>query len=263
MAIGPKSTRTGVGSSVGISRAKSDDIVYHYGYPAYGPSQSDVIIQTIMVDAGSGDVTNQVTPSEVFVISESVPGEVPTFGHILRGAYSGLSPGVKYVGNGDRHLLTDPAAGHVINASDFTYEIWFKPHDECTTNDQVLCEFRKHGTTTNSYINLRVGLNLIQVRINTSAGTIDANYAVTASKYTDGKPHKIRVSADRDGMMTLYLDGVSYGSVDISEVNGSNLDYNRVALGNDYEDNFASDCFIYEFRVSKNKTNNSGGPAGG
>lgn len=230
-----------------------DGPVYHYGYPGYGAYEPDVLFQFLMNESG-GDIVDVVA-----AMTLSPTGGVLYGQSAGDGLYSGISPGVSYPLNLDRHSSTS-VSGFDIVTSDFTVEAWFSTLNTTASNMMI---FRCVSTAVQNppfgseyYINLRPSLNICQVYF--FAGNVRvANLTMNATDYADGVPHKLRVTNDRSGDLEVELDGASYGLSDISPMDGFDLDLATVFVGGSDTTATNFDGPIYELRCSKNLTNNS------
>lgn len=225
---------------------------YRNGWPADGSSEPNVMWQYLF-DEGTGDITD-----EVGAVTLATTGS-PTYGVTASGLFINLSPGISYAST-QRHSTTAFTNAAIATNQDFTFEAYFIK-SVVAAADYLLME-TVDGTGENFYIDFRSSINIIQVRLNTSTGLVNASFTVASSSYSDGNPHKLRVTADRSGNAELFIDGVSYGTIDISTAAGK-VDADSFAIGNEVAGSFPFRGTILSARWSNNITNNSGGPGGG
>lgn len=113
--------------------------------------------------------------------------------------------------NSDMVNLGQPSELDFGSSTDFTISCWINTTDDGTTGDFIFCT----GRGSNEWVGFQQYNDFIYPYIddgtNTAGGSGDDSIA-------QGGWHHILVTYDRDGDMTLYVDGVNDGSWDISGV---------------------------------------------
>jgi hypothetical protein len=228
----------------------SGGALYNYGYPAYGAVEPNVIAQWLF-DEPSGNIVD-----EVGAVTLTANG-TPTYGVVATGDFAGISPGIFFPAAASYFSNTSTAAIN-IGTDDFVVEFWFKKSDGSV---YYIVDNRGGGKGWAVYFDN--GTTTITLRI---IDAFDALYTFTCtSAYNDGGEHKLRLVVDRSANAELFLDGVSMGTNDISATAAFDLSGNAASVNslNAIPGSYGASYTIYELRVSKNLTNNSGGPGGG
>jgi len=236
------------------------DIEFSYGYPLDGPFEPDVIVQ-VAFDVASGNLVDAVSSAVL------TSNGTPIYSVDAASPWADVSPGISYIqANNARHENT--AAGiPAIGTNDATIEIIFATVAGFgSAADNVLWYVSDTGGgTLRTQINLRPTGNQIRLTIDYFGVSQNFDYPMSTVLYNDNLPHKLRLTMDRNGNATFYLDGTSLGIGGIGGYDGANITSNRFSVGN-LESSFANvaaNCTIYSLRISTNLTNNSGGPNGG
>lgn len=225
-------------------------IGYHYGYPAYGPSESNVSAQ-FLFNVASGNLTDLVGGSEVLVVNTT-----PTFNQTIGGLHAGISPGILYDANTEYHRKGSASTVMSAGTSDFTLEIWFS---STAAGDAMLVTTRGWVSGDGYEVEILPGSTSInsywQATDNTNVTSTKSYGAATP---LDGNPHKIRITGDRNGNLTTYLDETSLGTTAFAALDGKDLAADdvtmAVAIGAGAKTLTGK---LYEVRLSLNLTNNS------
>lgn len=234
----------------------SGGLIYHYGYPAFGSLEANVLGQWLF-DEASGSIVD-----EVGAVTCTVTGS-PTFSVTASGAYLGISPGITYA-TLTRHEKTTDTPGLAIGTNNFTIEIWYKTSDSLTALSFIVFH---HANTTpgGHYIQLNHVTGVLTLNLRASDDTaVTRTYTLPAS-WNDGTPHKLRFVGVRTANCTLIFDGATVSAADISGLSGKTLSAPVLNFGNIIS-SAGSAYFpgtLFEYRVSANATNNSGGVNGG
>jgi len=243
-------------SVIGAIASAVGDTGYHYGYPAYGAVEPDVEAQWLF-DEGSGSIVDEVSS-----ITLTVDGS-PTFNVTATGDFAGVSPGITYAHAGQVRHKKNPSTDISIGTSDFTFEWWFKTSDSTNTSNYLF--FHHDDATKGIYALLNCVTRNLNFSLKADDGTnVSINYTLPVS-FNDGALHKYRWVCDRSGNGELFVDGTSVGTQDISGLNAKAITLPILCFGS-YAlavSNFGIDGTFFEFRISFNLTNNSGGPNGG
>lgn len=231
------------------------DSGYHYGYPAYGPSEPNVVAQWLF-DEASGDIVDEVNAISVPVLGS------PTYGVTEVGLWAGLSPGIRMNGTTQRFRNTSGSAFLNMGTSDFVSE-WVASHDNSGQAYEI--DWWTGGEdTAEPGVEVYSRFNANSFRISTRAGDgTQVIGSLSTSDQRDATTRKYRLVGDRTANTEeLFIDGVSQGTISIAALSGKSLSSNSdIAVG---AATFGLMGVIYELRHTiGNKTNNSGGPGGG
>jgi len=110
-----------------------------------------------------------------------------------------------------------------MGKSDWTLAAWFKTSK--TDSDQIIVGKRKTGPTEQGYRLVILSANKIQAELNDGTHNIfTAVQTAPAGAYQDGAWHLGAAVYDRDGNMSLYVDGDLEKVVDISDAGGYDID---------------------------------------
>lgn len=252
----------GGGTGMGSLAGRGGSLIYHYGYPAFGASQPNVVGQWAGDLFGLGAHTSGGNAVDRVSSVSLTPVGAPTYGTTLSGIYSGLSPGCTFDG-ANQYFHSDAAQATLnLGTSDYVFEAWFKTSDSTGTNEVL---FDTLDATDGNGYHVRMNQATPNV-IMTLRGSGITNMILTTTALADGNPHKIRISGVRSASATLYLDGVSQGSADISARNGDSIPASAAHIGcrDAVDHGFKFNGSIFEIRMTVgNSTNNSGGPGGG
>lgn len=249
--MGPK---WGVGTGIDQDRFNTIAPIYFYGFPAHGASEASVKAQ-FLFDEPSGSIVDEVAG-----LTLTAAG-TPTYNYTTTGYYASLSPGIFY-NSGDRHANSS-AASIAPGTKDFTVESWFRLPGP-VNNDEVIFNFQNSSNQDIMYLSLRTNIDVIQFFwTEPGVGSTVTNLSYALSGLIDGLPHKLRMPVDRDGNVVVYIDGVSAGSNNVSARSGQSIPSDHFSLGNYYSSGLTESLALFEWRLSLNLTNNSGGPNGG
>jgi hypothetical protein len=235
-----------------VIQGSSGGPVYHYGYPAYGASESNVVAQWLF-DEASGSIVDEVSG-----ISCSPQGS-PTYAQAKTGKYSGISPGIDTTSGWLDNLgaqATMTASCHAL-----TVEWWFSCTE--TVSGWSSPWFHSNDANAGYWSSVTPSTGLFEFVISSDLSTPVYNKPTMPTGWNDGNPHKIRITMDANYLTTRF-DGVVIGTpTDISTAIG-NITIPLLRFGA-YTHGGSSPFkgITYEFRQSNNSTNNSGGPGGG
>lgn len=249
-----KKWRIGWGSSFSTGAS------FFEGYPgdAASPVEPDVAAQFLM-DEASGAIVDEVAS-----LSCAVTGS-PTYNvtAITQDSFNGWLPGITYAdGTTQKHLNSTPGSQVALGLEDGTVEIGFSFVNASSSNRFLL------GCFDNSVGGYLVRLNPGSNQLICSAMGDDLTQVNSTGNlptaWRDGNPHKIRFIIDRTGMLLKqYFDGILLNQADLSLLDGINIPGPNVCIGNLTGGTLSSGCTIWYVRISKNSTNNCGGPGGG
>lgn len=231
------------------------ELAYFYGYPAYtgAGTQPNVDVQWIF-DEGSGAIVDEVAS-----VSLAVTGS-PTFGVTASSPYSNLSPGITY--SAGAYHKKNSATTQMDFTNQHTVEAWFK--SSVTTGTAVFFDTEDNAFVDGAYCAWQKGTNNLQVRFKaTDTTTVTANITMTATTYANGDLHKIRITINFSGLLTVLVNGSSLGTADLSSLSGKTVDCATFTIGAFADGSSTFDGTFFEFRKSNNLTNNSGGKGGG
>ena len=138
---------------------------------------------------------------------------------------------------------------------DFTIMFWYKGTKEMNTEGAVISNKNwdsgaNPGFAIGTFTDPRPGIGL-NFTVEGSSRKDTGRY----SSATDGKWHHIAATYDRDGMMTLYIDGKKTDSTSISADLGKTIDVNdlNLILGADGNKHYpVNDSYIDELKIYKN-----------
>ena len=228
----------------------SAPLTYSYGYPAAGLVESNVAAQ-FLFNVASGNLTDQVGGSEVLVVNST-----PTFSQAVGGLHAGISPGILYDANTEYHRKGSASTVMSLGTSDFTVEIWFS---STASADAILLTTRGWVSGDGYEVEILPGSTSIssywQATDNTNVTSTKSYGAATP---LDGNPHKIRITGDRNGNLTTYLDETSLGTTAFSGLDGKDLAADDITMGTAIGAGAKTlTGKLYEVRLSLNLTNNS------
>ena len=137
---------------------------------------------------------------------------------------------------------------------DFTIMFWYKGTKEMDTEGAVISNKdwdsgANPGFAIGTFTDPRPGIGL-NFTVEGSSRKDTGRY----SSATDGKWHHIAATFDRDGMMTLYIDGKKVDSTSISADLGKTIDVNdlNLILGADGNKHYpVNDSYIDELKIYK------------
>lgn len=236
-------------------RASGGGAGYNYGYPAYGPVEPNVVLQYLF-DEASGNIVDEVAGITL------VPDTAPTYNVAATGAFAGLSPGITYARTGTVRHKKNPSTDIVIGTSDFTIEIWYKTTASGTGSNYLFDHYDGVGGGVRAFMNTTTGAWRWSA-IADDTTSVNSNIAMPVS-YNDGNLHKIRTVFTRSGSSVTYFDGVNIGSVSLSTLAGKTISLTALVIsGQVTASSLGFLGTMYEFRLSLNASNNSGGVNGG
>lgn len=149
-------------------------------------------------------------PNPTFNLTNT--GAVPTYGHKGNASYwefDGVNDGI-----------TTPSQS--LGTSDMSIVVRFKTTQ--STEGAMAC--RETGGATNGFV-LRMLSGKVQGKISSSTGIS------SVANVNDGLEHTVAYTADRDGLATLYVDGVSIATEDISSLAANAISTGTWQIGNE------------------------------
>jgi len=221
---------------------------YEYGYPAGrgGGVESNVAFQLTFEESASPLV------DEVNGIELAESGAPCTYGDTFTGLYRLLSPGASSSADGWGNLAIGSALD--IGTNDFVFEEWVE-FGAGMGGATLFIVVSNLGTTfvvigtTDTLPSVAPDLS-----ISLSVPTTAQNFRFTLpyDPRGDGKLHKIRITADRDGNLSAYFDNTAIGTPQsLATFAGKSFEFNAVAVGGE-------DATLAELRLTiGNATNNS------
>lgn len=244
----PRTLRAFIGGNAG-------DGLYHYGYPAYGSFQPNVAAQWLF-DEASGNLTDEVAGIVLTVDT------APTYNVPATGLFAGISPGITYARTGTVRHKKNPSTDIVIGTSDFTVEFYFKTTASGTGSNYIYYHYNGVNGGISGFFNTTTNAwrwNIVADDLT----TVSSNIALPVG-YNDGNIHKMRTTYTRSGSSVSYFDGVNIGTVSIASLAGKTVSLTALVIsGQVTASSLGFLGTIFEFRLSLNATNNSGGPGGG
>lgn len=233
---------------------------YDYGHPAGkgGGVQSNVVCQYDFTEA-SGNIVDEVNSYSLAAVGS------PTYQADSSSYSSNMEYAITYDGSANRH------ASAVANSEldipvdqDFTVE-WVAEASASWTSVHYYWSILSSGGAgfgVLAYQNNGATLNIYT--LDDSGGP--ANVAFTlAEDNRDGVYRKFRVPADKDGNISLYIDGVQQaGTASMAGANTDAITNAGLMMGGQYNGSGA-DLYgsLNEWRMTKVLDANSGGPGGG
>lgn len=237
----------------GQASASAGSSGYDPGYPTAEPNVKAVYL----FDESSGAIVDEVNSISLAVVGS------PTFNVSASGLFAPLSPGITYSGTAC-HAKNTASAVLSVGASDHVVIEWY--FSTAATGFGYYWSIRENlGTAFGIMFYQLNNTSLRLVMRNGSVGT--TTYSWTTSTVSDSAIHKIRVVINRTtGLATLYLDGVSQGTQNISAFSGQAFSNLGLVMGGDYSSSQGFAMTMYNWRISIGTdvlSNNSGGPNGG
>lgn len=231
---------------------------YQYGYPAFtaAGTEPNVVAQWKLNESASPliDTVSGISLAEI---------GSPTYSVTAAGAFSALSPGIT-IGSGTTGFISSaPVASLAPGLLSFTIEFWYKGTSTGTRG--IFDTSNDGGSATGGIEVYWTGTATLHVDAYENAGSsILTSIDLSGTNINDGNLHKIRASFNRATNATFYLDGVSQGisliSGGSSKVIGAGANVTLGCIGTGV---IGLNGTLFEFRLSHNKNNNSGGPNGG
>jgi hypothetical protein len=227
---------------------------YAYGWPSGGSSESDVAAQWLF-DEAAGDIVDEVAS-----ITCADAG-TPTYSVLFAGSlFSALSPGITG-GVGDSFSKAGAESALHMSTSDGVTEFVAILSSTPNGNDHIY-DFRSGGKGSRMFYesgNTRMWFVFVSEDATTVSGSIS-----TVADLADDLPHKHRAVLDRSGNIEYFVDGVSQGTLDMSTLDGKNIQCNAMVIMSNDVKNLPWTGTAAELRFTiGNITNNSGGPGGG
>lgn len=155
----------------------------------------------------------------------------------------------------EQYITFGKQPGVTFGSDDFTLAFWYKSEGH-GANDSAIIGNKNYASGSN--IGLAVGnyhapnVNSIDdLRMNIS-GIQGKRVELQQISGNNDNWHYIVSSFDRDGLMTVYMDGRKIGSVDMSSQAGTSVDAGEFVLGADGYFTYGADgCLLDEVRIVK------------
>lgn len=244
-------------TSANVNAAATTHSSYRYGHPTAGTAEPNVAAQFIFEEA-SGDIVDAVNALAVPDVG------TPTYSVTASGVYADLGTGIT-TSAGNMFLKGSNTAELAIGTNDFTIEFWYKTTQ--ATGSPMLWEHDDEAAVRGYYAQGIASSGVFSFAFTNGAGAgFTKNFGLTPGTWNDGNPHKIRLVGDRSALLSLYFDGTLIGSYDISGYDGATYNAGFASFGAYPFTPFTAAPFngtYYEWRLSLNATNNSGGVNGG
>lgn len=253
----------------GMGRCALDEVKLYKR--ALGATEIHGLYQTVMDESGAEVVLNDglvmhstfdegsVTETQVTdVTNNGNHGTIigtPAFEGGIRGNAISLNNGAT-AGKGqkaEQYVNYGQTADLKFGTGDFSLSFWMKTEDHGQNNGTILSN-KDYGSGSNvgwAYGNFRND-NDVDVRLNFSAkkGSRVELKKITAN---DDRWHHVVGTYDRDGDMTIYMDGEKYSSISMADHKGGTVDAGLdFILGADGKGFYGmSGCMVDELRVYK------------
>jgi len=243
----------------GVDAGPSGVLVYDYGWPAGGASESNVAAQWLF-DEGSGNIVD-----EVGAVSLAATGS-PTYSYNTSAYSSDMAVGINV---GAINTFFGKAADTALDLdqNDAVME-WVGKMDSTGTPtllypfDMTLSADSSRGYLVFYY----PGLNYFRISLKADDDTSHAvDFTVLSAEVVDDKFHKYRMVFDRSSNVEFFIDGVSKGTGSLGPLIGKDVKchnvkvFTREGAGSYYWKGALTEL---RFTVG-NTTNNSGGKGGG
>ncbi len=218
---------------------------FSYEMPAVRAAELPApVLKVTFDDATATDVTGRENHGEVVGSPEFAKGVKGQAIHLknpseIAGEYANAEQYVNFGKTEDLKFGTD----------DFSIAFWYKADGEDSSEVAVVGnkDWNSGGNEGLVIGDMRNGMTLNFTA--QGAGRIDTSRITEA---TDNTWHYITATFDRDGAMTLYVDGNEMASKDISSQAGKSIDVADFVLGADGYKRFGvEDSYIDEFEVYK------------
>ena len=158
---------------------------------------------------------------------------------------------VEFDGTSNKVEITDNTAIAFRHTDD--YSIGFYVNTTSTDSDPVMIGDQDWGSSSNAGLTIAHRDNNWRVARADGATKADINHD---GAYNDGDWHFLMVTFDRDGNMTMYQDGASVSSADMSAVGGVDSG-NNIFIGQDGTGNYGQyfegkigNVYIYDYALS-------------
>lgn len=240
----------GAGGDSAPATASPITPTYRYGYPAFGSAASSgTPIFQLTFEAASGNLTERVEEEEFTAVSS------PVYGTTAAGVWANVSPGITFDTTNDRF---DDAAwgGEDIGTSDFTVEFVFKTSELDAVFNNII-NLQDSGGNDQLWFSWRADTEVLLVRFD----GVSYNISVDEETIADGEVHKGKLLFDRSANLVFELDGSPQGTPqDISASVASDIKCDKITVGNFVGGGGVFLGTLFEIRISKNLTSDSGGP---
>lgn len=127
---------------------------------------------------------------------------------------------------------------------DFSFSCWIKTGSE-NEDGTIISDKNWRSGMNKGWILVMQSGNLL---FNISDGAIRKDIKTNSEKYNDNKWHYVAVSADRDGLLSLYVDGKLKASTDMSTVKNINSN-NPIYMGIDISNRFPYQGLLEEVKI--------------
>ena len=239
---------------------------FQYGWPS-GPAGADVTGdvkgQYLFDEAAGTTLTDEVA---AVIVTESGASGSPTYGTTTSGDYKNLSPGVTVTGAATLGKGWSKGADAQFDwgTSDVTIE-WVALHTGADSGSYI-CDMEDAGGKGYRIAMDTLGADFFVLHFKTEdASNASWSQAITdpVGGIADGVIRKFRMVYDRDGNGEPFINGVSQGTTSLAAFNGKTVKANEVNIGQARNTALSLYGTIFEWRISLNATNNSGGDGGG
>jgi len=249
------------GARGGFSFAGRGGVVggYSYGWPSGGTSEASVAAQWLF-DEVAGNIVDEVTG----VTLTKIGG--PTYSQSSpESLWDNLAPGIYCPRFGaDGFGAAGNEANLDIGANHFTIEWWFSFQNTNAVPGVITDTRLSTATNKGYYIASDHNSGTMTVVLQATDGTQVSKVFLTGSTFKSTN-RKFRLVGTRGGNLELFMDGNSQGTAAIGALDGKDIDTNNAYIMIRLDSAVATECAgtCYEWRLSLNATNNSGGPNGG
>lgn len=127
---------------------------------------------------------------------------------------------------------------------DFSFSCWIKTGSE-NEDGTIISDKNWSSGKNKGWILVMQSGNLL---FNISDGTTRKDIKTSSEKYNDNKWHYVAVSADRDGLLSLYVDGKLKASTEMSTVKNINSG-NPIYMGIDISNRFPYQGLLEEVKI--------------
>ena len=238
---------------------------FEYGAPAGngGTTGGGTVAFQFVFDEASGSIVDEV--SSVTLAANLTP----TYNEGVPSPFQNLSPGISTNANAEGFRKTTATTEADLGTNDFVIE-FVCAFDGGGTGVHYVFSTQDASFLDGYYVYHQPGSNIVCVEIDDGGTQVLAQF--TTGDLTDGVFRKYRIRGSRvvappptaDGLMELFINGVSQGTVDISSMSANNIEASQLFT------HLASHSVnsllgtLAELRVTTGTTTaNSGGPGGG
>jgi hypothetical protein len=189
------------------------------------------------------------------------PSGTPTYSIAATGIFSGLNTGVG-TSTGPNYFVKNSATTQLnFGTSDITFEGYFST----TTSSASQWVDCMENVTDKGW---RIGFNnttSVDLSMKAEDGSANSQAWTTSTTWNDGVIHKIRIGyVNSTAIATLWIDGVSQGTLNYGSMAGKTVNCNNVAFGANRNGSFPFNGTTYLWRLTVGSAvYNIGGPGGG